>query len=115
MFRIRKIYDDTSAANKNAIAQVQTIIRHQFPTARVEDLEKIPLQLQNPMKYQYRSILFVADDNAGRVKGFAVLLHLADIGVTYLELISAAPRITGGGIGGVLYEYLREESVFFSR
>lgn len=111
MFRIRKIYDDTSAANKNAIAQVQTIIRHQFPTARVEDLEKIPLQLQNPIKYQYRSILFVADDNAGRVKGFAVLLHLADIGVTYLELISAAPRITGGGIGGVLYEYLREESV----
>ena len=111
MFRIRKIHDDTSVANRNAIDQVQAIIRQQFPTARVEDLEKIPLQLQDPVKYQYRSVLFVADDNAGRVKGFAVLLHLADIGFTYLELISTAPRTAGGGIGGVLYEYLREESV----
>ncbi len=111
MFRIRKIYDGTCAANRSAIAQVQAIIRKQFPSARTEDLEKIPLQLRNPVKYQYRSILFVADNNAGQVKGFAVLLHLADIGVTYLELISAAPRITGGGIGGVLYEHLREESI----
>ncbi len=45
-----------------------TSLRQQFPTARVADLEKIPLQLQDPVKYRYRSILFVADDNAGRVK-----------------------------------------------
>jgi acetoin utilization deacetylase AcuC-like enzyme/GNAT superfamily N-acetyltransferase len=111
MFRIRKIYDDVSVANKNAIKQVQSIIKKQFPAARQEDLEKIPLQLHDPVKYKYRSVLFVADDASGRVKGFAVLLHLMDIGVTYLELISSAPRKTGGGIGGVLYERVREESV----
>jgi acetoin utilization deacetylase AcuC-like enzyme/GNAT superfamily N-acetyltransferase len=110
MFRIRKIYDDSSAANRHAIAQVQSIIRKQFPTARSEDLEKIPLQLHDPVKYKYRSILFVADDTAGNVKGFAIMLHMADINVTYLELISAAPQKNGGGIGSVLYERIREES-----
>ncbi|MBN1501363.1 MAG: hypothetical protein JW982_14480 [Spirochaetes bacterium] len=111
MFRIRKIYDDVSSANKNAIRQVQSIISRQFPSARVEDLEKIPLQLHDPVSYRYRSVLFVADDTSGKVKGFAVMLHLADINVTYLELISAAPSKTGGGIGGVLYERIREESL----
>ena len=110
MFRIRKIYDDTSPANRQAIAQVQSIIRQQFPTARPEDFEKIPLQLHDPVRFQYRTILFVADDAAGRVKGFAVLLHMADIGVTYLELISTAPSRNGGGIGSLLYERVREES-----
>lgn len=111
MFRIRKIYDDVSIANKRAIQQVQAIVQKQFPNARREDFEKIPLQLHDPIKYQYRSVLFVADDSHGRVKGFAVLLHLMDVGVTYLELLSAAPKRTGGGIGGVLYEHVREESI----
>jgi acetoin utilization deacetylase AcuC-like enzyme/GNAT superfamily N-acetyltransferase len=110
MFRIRKIYDDTTLANRHAIEQVQSIIKQQFPTARREDLEKIPLQLHDPVKYKYRSILFVADDTAGHVKGFGVMLHLADLNVAYLELISAAPQKKGGGIGSLLYERIREES-----
>ncbi|VGO15571.1 Acetylpolyamine aminohydrolase [Pontiella desulfatans] len=110
MFRIRKIYDDTSVANRHAITQVQAIIQQQFPTARREDMEKLPLQLHDPVKYKYRSVLFVADDTAGNVKGFALMLHMADINVTYLELISAAPRKNGGGIGSLLYERIREES-----
>ncbi len=36
-------------------------------------------------------------------------LHLPDVGIGDLELISAAPGGTGGGIGSVLYGYVREE------
>ncbi len=111
MFRIRKIFDDTSAANKDAIDQVLAIMRKQFPSARKEDFEKIPKQLHDPMQYKYRSILFVAEDNHDKVKGFAMLLHMPDLGITYLEMISAAPGKTGGGIGGVIYERIREEAV----
>lgn len=111
MFRIRKIYDDTTVANRHAIEQVQSIIRQQFPTARREDLEKIPLQLHDPVKFKYRSVLFVADNAAGNVKGFAIMLHLADLNVAYLELISVAPKKNGGGLGSILYERIREESI----
>ena len=111
MFSIRKIYDDTSVANKDAIKQVLAIMRKQFPNARQEDFEKIPMQLHDPMHYKYRSILFVAQDSRDRVRGFAMLLHMPDLGITYLEMISAAPGKTGGGIGGVLYERIREEAL----
>lgn len=110
MFRIRKIFDDISAANKDAIDQVLAIMRKQFPNARPEDFEKIPRQLHDPMQYKYRSILFVAEDNRDKVKGFAMLLHMPDLGITYLEMISAAPGKTGGGIGGVIYERIRDEA-----
>ena len=110
MIRIRKINDDTSAANRDAIAQAQAIMRKQFPGARTSDVDKLPLQLHDPMQYRYRSILFVAENLAGKVKGFAMLLHMPDLGIAYLELISAAPGRTGGGIGGMLYEWVREEA-----
>lgn len=111
MFRIRKIYDTASAANQDAVAQVLEIMRVQFPKARKEDLEKLPRQLLNPIKYRYHSILFVAEKKREKVSGFAMLLHMSDIGIGYLELISAAPGRTGGGIGALLYEQVREEAV----
>ncbi|MDH5299291.1 MAG: acetylpolyamine amidohydrolase, partial [Desulfobulbaceae bacterium] len=110
MFRIRKVYDDTSAANRDAIAQVLAIMRQQFPNVRDEDLDKLPNQLHDPMRYRYRTILFVTENAYGKLKGFAVLLHMPDLNIAYLELISAAPGKTGGGIGGVLYERIRDEA-----
>ncbi len=109
MFRIRKVLDNTCDANRGAIDQVTTILGKQFPLARKEEFQKLAQQLHDPLKYQYRSILFVAENGAGKVKGFAMLLHFPDIGIAYLELISAAPGITGRGIGSALYEHVRAE------
>ena len=33
MFRIRRVYDDTTPADKDAIAQVKDILRAQFPSS----------------------------------------------------------------------------------
>lgn len=109
MFRIRKILDDTSIANNDTIKQVREILTKQFPLAGKKELEKLSLQLNDPMKYKYRSILFVVENSLGKVKAFAMLLHMPDTKIAYLELISTAPGKTGGGIGSALYEYIREE------
>lgn len=111
MFRIRKIHDSVSDANREAIEQVLEILRVQFPTTRKEDVLKLPEQFHDPLKYGYRSILLVAENGVGRVKGFAMMLHMPDIRFCYLELISAAPGRTGGGVGGALYERVREEAL----
>lgn len=47
-------------------------------------------------------MLLVAEDGRSRVKGFALLLHFADVGFCFLDYSSAALRRTGGGIGGAL-------------
>ncbi|MBI1424447.1 MAG: acetylpolyamine amidohydrolase [Gammaproteobacteria bacterium] len=111
MFRIRQVPDDSSPHNRHAIEQVLEILRVQFPGARPVEFEKLPRQLIDPLKYKYRSVLLVAEDAMANVKGFAMFLHLPDIEIVYLELVSAAPGGTGGGVGSALYERVRDEAL----
>jgi acetoin utilization deacetylase AcuC-like enzyme/GNAT superfamily N-acetyltransferase len=111
MFRIRRVYDDITPANKDAIAEVQNILRAQFPRLLKRTVAKLPEQLRNPMKYRFRSILFVAEGVKGHIDGFALLLHEPALKFCYLDYISAAQQKTGGGIGGALYERVREEAL----
>ena len=108
MFRIRRIYDDVVPINKLTIAQVQSILRSQFSFLHEEEIEKLPEKLRNPMKHGFRSILYVADDFKGNVKGFAFVLHEPDLNFCFLDYISASKQLTGRGIGGALYERVRQ-------
>ena len=110
MFLIRQVFDDTTPANANAIAQVQEILVSQFPGLDPEDVAKLPSLLRDPLHYRFRGVLLVAEKGHERIKGFALILHAPDLNFSYLEYISAAPGITGGGIGGALYERVRQEA-----
>lgn len=110
MLRMRKIFDDSAPADRDAIDQVATILKAQFPLLTEHELNKLPRQLEDPVKYRYRSLLVVAEDAHDRVRGFTLVLHLTDLNFGYLEFISAAPGKTGGGIGSVLYEQVREDA-----
>jgi acetoin utilization deacetylase AcuC-like enzyme/GNAT superfamily N-acetyltransferase len=111
MFRIRRIYDDVLPADKEAIRQVQKIVRDQFPLLSDDTVVKLSEALRDPLKYRFRSILFVAAGAKGLVRGFALLQHAPDLEFCYLDFISAAKQTTGGGIGSVLYERVREEAL----
>jgi acetoin utilization deacetylase AcuC-like enzyme/GNAT superfamily N-acetyltransferase len=110
MFRIRRIYDNLIPLNKSAIIQVQAILRAQFPFIKEEEIMKLPEKLRNPFQHGFRSILFVADDFKSRVKGFALILHDPDLNFCYLDYISAAKKLIGRGVGGALYERIRQEA-----
>jgi len=114
MFRIRRVYDDATPADEDAIAEVQDILRTQFPGLSKRDIAKLPDQLRNPLKYRFRSILFVAEGSRGHVNGFALLFHEPVLKFCYLDYISAATQKTGGGIGGALYERVREEALYLN-
>lgn len=111
MFRIRRVYDDITPANKDAIAEVQDILRAQFPSLLKRTVAKLPDQLRNPMKYRFRPILFIAEGVKGHIDGFALLLHEPTLKFCYLDYISAAHQKTGGGIGGALYERVWQEAL----
>lgn len=111
MFRIRKIHDDVSQANRYALEQIAEILRSQFPLASQQEIDKLPGQLRDPLKYRFRSLVLVAEDARERVKSFALFLHATDLNFGYLEFISVAPGATGGGLGGILYERVREEAL----
>jgi acetoin utilization deacetylase AcuC-like enzyme/GNAT superfamily N-acetyltransferase len=110
MFRIRRIYDDTIAIDQEAIAQVQQILRSQFSALSESEIGKLGQKLSNPLKYRFRTILFIADDMRHRVKGFALLNHAPDLSFCFLDFISVDPKATAGGIGGALYQRVRDEA-----
>ncbi len=111
MFRIRRVYDNITPANKEAIAQVQDILRAQFPRLLNRTVNKLPEQLRNPLKYRFRAILFVAEGSKGHIDGFALLFHEPVLKFCYLDYISTSRKTMGGGIGGALYERVREEAL----
>jgi acetoin utilization deacetylase AcuC-like enzyme/GNAT superfamily N-acetyltransferase len=111
MFRIRRIYDNLIPTNKKAILQVQNILKIQFPELTEKDIMKLPEQLQNPLKYKFRTILFVYEDSKENVQGFAILFYAPFLKFCYLDYISAAEQMTGKGIGGTLYNRVREEAL----
>ena len=110
MFRIHRVIDDTSPRDREAVRQVQAILRSNFGGLADSEIEELPQQLRDPMKHKLRYLLLVADDAAGKVQGFALLAHAVDHNFLYLDFISAARLITGRGIGGALYYRVREEA-----
>ncbi len=112
MFRIRRIHDDTLPVDRAALAQVQTILREQFPLMPEEEARKLPGLLKNPFKLGFQPILFVAErGQAKRVLGFALALHEPEQGFLYLDYLSAPKGLTGQGTGGALYQRVREEGL----
>ncbi len=110
MIRIRRVADDRTPPNQTAIAEAQAILRHQFPGMPADDIDKLPAQMRDPLKYRFISELLVAEDSADRVRGIALLLYASDLHFCYMEVLSAAPGETGTGLGAILYQRVREEA-----
>ncbi|MGE3180806.1 MAG: acetylpolyamine amidohydrolase, partial [Phycisphaerae bacterium] len=109
MFRIRRVFDDLLPFDAREIAQVQALLKEQFPGIDATEVDALPEKLRNPFKQQFRSFLYVADDTQARISGFALVSLEPRIGVWFLDYIAASLRGTGG-VGGALYARLREEA-----
>jgi acetoin utilization deacetylase AcuC-like enzyme len=110
MFRIRRVYDNTLPLDRETVSQVQQILGEQFSALSRKEIEALPAKLLNPLRYRFRTILFVADGKRQRVKGFALVNLAPDLNFCYLDFLSVKPGKPAGGIGGALYERVRDEA-----
>jgi len=110
MFRIRRIHDEVSPANKAALAQIAAIMHSRFSPAPAEEIDQFGRHLHNPFLKSFRTILFIAENMRQRVMGFAYLLHEPRIRFCYLDWIATEVDTSGGGIGGALYDRVRQEA-----
>lgn len=111
MFLIRRIHDDSLDIDRQAIEEVKKIIGQRFSSLLPAEIEKVTRQLKNPLRYRFRFILFVAENNARKVKGFALLSHDPQEKFCFLDYIGTAPGRTSKGIGSALYERVRDEAI----
>jgi acetoin utilization deacetylase AcuC-like enzyme len=110
MFRIRKITNPFLEGNIKSVDRIKEIIRLQFPAMNVTEIENISQQMINQVKKKYQTSLIVADDFSGNMRGFAILLYMSDLKFCYLDLISVTPGKPTSGVGGAIYERIREEA-----
>ncbi len=110
MFRIRRILDSTAPANRIIVAQVQDILRAQFGALKEHEISELPKKLNDALKYRFQSRLLIAQRNNDSVLGFALIMHATDIGFCYLDFMAAGKKMTGQGLGGALYQKVREEA-----
>lgn len=108
MFLIRRVADPGAEHNRNLVAEVQGILREQFPALRRAEIASLPGALREPERPDFRPLLFVAEDARHRLRGFALVKYAPDLEFLYLDYLAAAPGDTGAGTGGALYERLRE-------
>lgn len=110
IFKIRKITDPYLPSNDMAINQVFSILRTHFPSVKEDKINEILEQMKDPLKYKFSSNLFVAEDGKSNVKGFAILFYMPDKNFFYLDYIAVKPGKISSGVGGAIYERLREEA-----
>jgi acetoin utilization deacetylase AcuC-like enzyme/GNAT superfamily N-acetyltransferase len=111
MFRIRRVFDDLVPYDARTIAQVQSLWRERFPAVDEAEIRKLPAQLRDPLHHRFRTVLFVAE-SADRLAGFALMLHVPDVGFCWLDYIAAREGAAGRGVGAALYDRVREEARF---
>jgi len=110
MFRIRRVYDDVLPINREALRQAKEILKSHFGAVSPAALERIGDELRNPFKHRFRTILYVAEDGRHAVKGFALVMHDPQEHFCYLDFMAAARGMTGRGVGGALYERVRQDA-----
>ncbi|MGF1585054.1 MAG: histone deacetylase family protein [Bacteroidales bacterium] len=111
MFRIRRIHDDARPVDLSAIEQVKSIMKSHFSSLTDEKLDEISIQLKDPLKYRFRTILSVAENRNSTVVGFALAMYASDLNFCYLDYIATTKNTISTGIGGALYQKVREEAV----
>lgn len=111
MFCIRRIFDDATPVNRQALKEVSILLKKQFAALKPETIDRIPNVLRNPIKYGFRTILYVAEDNLLRLQGLALVDHDADLSFCFLDYLASQSALTGRGIGGALYDRVRGEAL----
>jgi len=109
MFRIRKISDAHLPVNQDALNQIFQIIREQFSTIKEDKIQEIKQQLFDPVLFRFSTIVLVAEDSRQNVKAFALLLVMTDLKFCFLDYIAVKAGRTSSGVGGAMYERIREE------
>ncbi len=110
MIAIRRIYDHNNPVNQQALAQCKDILVAQFPYLTAEEADQIFEAAKNPLATHFRYVILVAEARNKNVLGLIVASYFPKEKFYFLDYIAAHQHRSGGGVGGALYERLREEA-----
>lgn len=108
MFLIRRIADGFTPANARALSEVEQILAAQFSAARKDDITGLADKLARPGKRGMAPIVLVAENESERLRGCVLAYRFVTPSFLFLDYLATPPGRGGGGVGGALYQRLRE-------
>ena len=108
LFRIRRIADGFTPANARALREVEAILAARFSAARKEDITGLEARLARPAQQGMAPIVLTAEDASLRVRGCVLAYRFVRPSFLLLDYLATPPGRSGGGVGGALYQRLRE-------
>ena len=106
MIRFRRLFNLETDIDRRDFDAVERIFHAAFPS-ETDAIGRIREALTTPPA-RYEPLLLLAEDRRGNVIGLTFTFHFADLRYAYLQYIASDPERPARGIGGALYEALRE-------
>jgi acetoin utilization deacetylase AcuC-like enzyme/ribosomal protein S18 acetylase RimI-like enzyme len=110
MFRISHVLGAHREHDRRYIAEVHALLTTSFPDLAKEP-DYIARKLVDQTARGVPAILLIAHDAGEHVAGFALADYFESIGFAYLDYIVTRAEARGRGLGGALYEALREDMI----
>jgi acetoin utilization deacetylase AcuC-like enzyme/ribosomal protein S18 acetylase RimI-like enzyme len=110
MFRISHVLGAHRQYDRRRLAEIQVLFESAFPSL-AGDGDYIARKLASASARGYPIVLLVAHGPGDRVIGFALADYFESIGYGYLDFIVTEAERRGRGLGGALYEALREDLI----
>src|SRR3954453_22935519 len=110
MFRISHVLGAHREYDRRCIAEIQALFEAAFPDL-AGDNDYIAQKLTSASTRGYPTVLLAAHGSGDRVIGFALADYFESIGYGSLDFIVTEAERRGRGLGGALYEALREDLV----
>lgn len=110
MIAIRRIYDHFNPANIHALQQCREILLTQFPRLTNEIVDQLFISAKNPLAENFRPIILIAEGRKSNVLGVVYASYFPKTNFYVLDYLATHKLKINNGIGGALYERLREEA-----
>jgi len=107
MIRFRSIHDLASQTDQKAFAETRLLFREAFPS-EPEGIERIERMLRKRTRLDFDPVLMIAEDRNRNVIGLSFVFYFPELNIGYLQYIASDPGRARRGIGGAMYEALRE-------
>ena len=108
MFRISHILGTHRDHDRRSIAEIQDLLAAAFPDL-ADDTEYVARKVGAQITRVYPTILLAAHGPGDHILGFALADHFEWLGYAYLDFIVTQADQRGRGLGGALYEALRQD------
>ncbi len=107
---IRRIYNHLTESNRKVLNQCKLILLSQFPYLSKSEADAILHDAGNSSHPDFSYLVIVAEGRNQQVLGVAIASHFRKENFIFLDYIATRQHRISGGIGGALYERLRDEA-----